>query len=81
MVNYYTCSQYLTGPAPCPSVQHPDSTPTDAEGRAGDKHISFVPCAKYVFNASHGLEGKKESPLAKKKKKSAFTSLWKTSNS
>lgn len=44
-VNYYTCSQYLTGPAPCPSVQHPDSTLTDREGRATSRpaHILWNP--------------------------------------
>lgn len=36
-VNYYTCSQYLTGLTPCPSVLHPDST----EGRA--KNMAIVP--------------------------------------
>lgn len=35
-VNYYTCSQYLTGLTPCPSVLHPDST----EGRA--KNMTIV---------------------------------------
>lgn len=43
MVNYYTCSQYLTGPAPCPSVQHPDSTPTHTEGRARRQAHLFCP--------------------------------------
>lgn len=35
-VNDYTRSQYLTGPRPCPSVLHPDST----EGRA--KNLAIV---------------------------------------
>lgn len=49
-VNYYTCSQYLTGLTPCPSDLYPDST----EGRA--KNMAIVSFGtKYVSKESpHG---------------------------
>lgn len=52
-VNYYTCSQYLTGPMPCPSALHPDST----EGRA--KNIAIVSPAQnmYLKNGLLQLQG------------------------
>lgn len=43
-VNYYTCSQYLTGPTPCPSALHPDST----EGRA--KNMAIVSPALNMYS-------------------------------
>lgn len=49
-VNYYTRSQYLTGPAPGPSVQHPDSILSGTEGRASVKHISFVALHKICIH-------------------------------
>lgn len=56
-VNYYSCSQYLTGLTPCPSDLYPDST----EGRA--KNMAIVSFGtKYVFKESpraaavHGLK-------------------------
>lgn len=43
-VNYYTCSQYLTGLMPCPSALYPDST----EGRA--KNMAIVSPALNMYS-------------------------------
>lgn len=49
-VNYYTCSQYLTGLTPCPSALHPDST----EGRA--KNMAIVSPALNMYSRDRLLQ-------------------------
>lgn len=74
MVNYYTCSQYLTGPAPCPSVQHPDSTPTHTEGRARRQAHLFCPLC-WICIQCLTWPGRWKTNCPCKKKKCLYESL------
>lgn len=49
-VNYYTCSQYLTGLTPCPSDLYPDST----EGRA--KNVAIVSSRQNMYSRNHLMQ-------------------------